>query len=177
LQALFAAGRFASLRRRAADLDDVLTRSPLAGLLDRLSPPASPPPRERLPATSGDAGTAPAATDVATAAAVAVAESTDELKSVRYFRDNWSKLSIERELAEAQPPENAGPLNSHLLVLRALERLQTVSPDYLHRFAPYAEALLWLEQADGLDGVPGGAGEGERRRKSERSAGNRAVRR
>lgn len=73
-----------------------------------------------------------------------------ELKSLRQFRSAWSKLGIEQQLSEAltQAPENAGPLNSHLLVLRALERMRGVSPDYLGRFMSYADALLWLEQVD-----------------------------
>jgi hypothetical protein len=78
-----------------------------------------------------------------------------ELKSLRYFRSTWSRLSAEQQLAQAlaQAPENAGPLNSHLLVLRALQLMQEVSPDYLQRFMSYADTLLWLEQVDDLSGA------------------------
>ncbi|MCP5268079.1 MAG: DUF2894 domain-containing protein [Zoogloeaceae bacterium] len=75
-----------------------------------------------------------------------------ELKSLHYFRDAWAKLSIEQHLAQAlaQAPENAGPLNSHRLVLSALERMRDVSPGYLAHFIGYAEGLLWLEQVEGV---------------------------
>jgi hypothetical protein len=78
------------------------------------------------------------------------AGTSTELKSVRYFRDTWSKLSVDQQLAQAlaQAPENAGPLNSHLLVLRAFERMRDLSPEYLNRFMSYVDALLWLDQAD-----------------------------
>jgi hypothetical protein len=74
----------------------------------------------------------------------------DELKSIRYFRSTWSKLSAERHLAALlkQGPENAGPLNSHSLVLRSLVLMRDLAPDYLARFLTYADALLWLEQVE-----------------------------
>lgn len=86
------------------------------------------------------------------------AETSTELKSVRYFRDTWSRLSVEQQLAQAlaQAPENAGPLNSHLLVLRALTRMRDLSPDYLNRFMSYVDALLWLDEADSAKAVAGG---------------------
>lgn len=72
-----------------------------------------------------------------------------ELKAVRNFRKTWSKLSVDKQLAQAigQVPENAGPLNSHLLVIRALTQMRDIAPDYLNRFMSYVDALLWLEQA------------------------------
>lgn len=73
-----------------------------------------------------------------------------ELKSLRYFRRSWSRLSLEQQLSRAlnQAPENAGPLNSHFLVLQSLIRMRDVAPAYLENFIAYAEALLWLEQAN-----------------------------
>lgn len=74
-----------------------------------------------------------------------------ELKSLKYFRRTWSKLSVEQQLARAfaQAPDNAGPLNSHFLVLRALGTIRDIAPEYLEQFIPYVEALLWLDEADG----------------------------
>ena len=74
-----------------------------------------------------------------------------ELKSIRNFRQTWSRLSVDRQLAQAmeQGPENAGPFNSHQLVLRALSLMRDVAPHYLNRFMSHADALLWLDQADG----------------------------
>lgn len=76
-----------------------------------------------------------------------------ELKSVRYFRNTWSKLSVDRQVAQAieQAPENAGPLNSQRLVLRSLALMREVSPDYLNRFVSYVDSLLWLDLAEQND--------------------------
>ena len=72
-----------------------------------------------------------------------------ELKSVAYFRDEWSKLSTEQQLMQtlAQAPENAGPMNSQHLVLRSLQVMRDIAPDYLHGFMSYIDALIWLEHA------------------------------
>lgn len=74
-----------------------------------------------------------------------------ELKALSCFRDTWSKLRVDQQFhqALADEPENAGPLNSHFLVLRALRLMRDISPAYLKHFMDYADALLWLEQADG----------------------------
>jgi hypothetical protein len=73
-----------------------------------------------------------------------------ELKSVRLFRNTWSKLSADKQLNQAleQAPKNAGPINSHMLVLRSLALMRELSPDYLNRFFSYADTLVRLEQAD-----------------------------
>lgn len=72
-----------------------------------------------------------------------------ELKAIRNFRNIWSKLSVDKQLRQAieQAPENAGPLNSHGLVLQSLATMRDISPDYLKRFMSYADSLLWLDQA------------------------------
>lgn len=72
-----------------------------------------------------------------------------ELKAIRNFRTTWSQLSVEKQLGQAieQAPENAGPLNSHMLVLRSLAMMRDISPDYLSRFMSYADTLLCLDQA------------------------------
>jgi len=140
------------------------TASPLAGLLAELAQhPALAAPVLHAPAlptaTAGTYGALPPADG-------------NELKALRYFRDDWARLSVERQLAEAlaNGPENAGPLNPHRLVLRMLERMHTLSPDYLTRFMSYVDALLWLEQAD-APAPPGEktAADGERKRKTERA--------
>lgn len=73
-----------------------------------------------------------------------------DLKALRQFRSSWAQLSVDRQLTQslAQVPENAGPLNSNLLVQRSFARLRELSPAYLARFMSYAEALLWLDDAD-----------------------------
>lgn len=73
-----------------------------------------------------------------------------ELKSVRQARSTWSRLSADKQLAQAleQAPQNAGPINSHMVVLRSLRLMREVSPDYLNRFLSYVDTLLCLEQTE-----------------------------
>ncbi len=73
-----------------------------------------------------------------------------ELKTIRNFRNTWSKLSVDKQVAQAleQAPRNAGPINSHMLVLRSLALMREVSPDYLNRFMTYADTLLRLDQGE-----------------------------
>ena len=77
-----------------------------------------------------------------------------ELKAATRFRKTWSRLGVERRLSEslAQAPGHAGPLNSHGLVLRSLQLMHGISPDYLSRFVAHVDALLWIEQAGGGSG-------------------------
>jgi hypothetical protein len=49
--------------------------------------------------------------------------------------------------AFAQAPKNAGPLNSHVVALRALTQMRDLSPDYLHRFLSYVDTLARLDQS------------------------------
>ncbi len=86
-----------------------------------------------------------------------------ELKSVAYFRDEWSKLSTEQQLTQtlAQAPENAGPMNSQHLVLRSLQVMRDIAPDYLHGFMSYIDALIWLEHAAPAKPAPARSSGGE----------------
>jgi hypothetical protein len=70
-------------------------------------------------------------------------------EALDYFRSTWARLAVAQQLSRslAEPPDNAGPLNSHLLVLRALRQMQAISPTYLNRYIAYVDALLWLDQA------------------------------
>jgi len=43
-------------------------------------------------------------------------------------------------------PKEAGPMNAHRLVSRAIAEMQTLSPEYLARFARYTDTLLTLER-------------------------------
>ena len=69
---------------------------------------------------------------------------------MRGFGEVWSRISAERQVVQAlrRGPENAGPLNSHMLILRALTLMRSLSPDYLRRFLAQMDTLLWLDQAN-----------------------------
>jgi hypothetical protein len=73
-----------------------------------------------------------------------------ELKTIRDFRNTWARLSVGKQVAQAleQAPKNAGPINSHMLVLRSLALMRDISPDYLNRFMSYADTLLCLDQGE-----------------------------
>ena len=101
-----------------------------------------------------------------------------ELKSVAIFRNEWSKLSTEQQLTQtlAQAPENAGPMNSQHLVLRSLERMRDIAPDYLQGFMSYIDTLIWLDHADPTR-PPAGRGAGNEREKKPRNTKSGATKR
>jgi hypothetical protein len=110
--------------------------------------------------------------------ATARSSQAQELKSVSYFRKEWSKLSSEQQLTQtlAQAPENAGPMNSQHLVLRSLQVMRDIAPDYLQGFMSYIDTLIWLENADPTKPAAGrsSSGKGENKtRTAKRGATNR----
>jgi hypothetical protein len=84
-------------------------------------------------------------------AAAAPGEPTHEheLASARRFRQAWQASRTVQQVEQAleRRPANAGPLNSHALVLQALALMRDLSPEYLRRFLGHVESLQWLEQA------------------------------
>ncbi|GAB4089577.1 DUF2894 domain-containing protein [Hydrogenophaga soli] len=116
---------------------------PLAQLLRELQPSGQP---------TGAAPAAQGLTKAAQAPAPLLAQddgaSLSELGSVRRFGEVWAKVSAQQQVDRAldRGPENAGPLNSHRLMLRALSLMRDLSPDYLRRFLSQVDTLLWLEQ-------------------------------
>ena len=81
-----------------------------------------------------------------------------DLRSTVRFRETWARISAETVVDQAthRAPENAGPLNAHNLVLRALGHMRDLSPDYLRRFMGHADSLMWLDQAYGQLKQPAG---------------------
>ena len=129
LQRLFAAGDFKGLQQFTATLNN-REQSPSLGALVRQLEQHSAENADVHP--EGNAGP------------------RSELKTIRNFRNTWSKLSVDKQVAQAleQAPKNAGPINSHMLVLRSLALMRDISPDYLNRFMSYAETLLCLDQGE-----------------------------
>lgn len=129
LQQLHAAGDFKGLQRMITSLRASEQCAALSALVRQLEqhPPANP----GMPL------------DVNTG-------SRPELKTIRNFRNTWSKLSADKQVAQAldQAPTNAGPINSHMLVLRSLALMRDISPDYLNRFISYADTLLSLDHGE-----------------------------
>ncbi len=135
--------------------DDSPDASPLAGLLDHIAQHAAP------------EGEVPSVGE----AVPGLLAAPRELKTLGYFRSTWSRLSADRRLTQslAAVPENAGPLNSHQLVHRALTLMRELSPEYLHRFMSHVDALLWLDRANASSASPAAeAPRAEGRKKSPR---------
>jgi hypothetical protein len=118
----------------------------------------TPPLRVREPKREAQAGTPLAqlnlhirATEAARAEAPLPGEThdPDELVNARAFRRAWARGRTLEQLEQAlvRKPANAGPLNSHALVLQMLSLMRDLSPEYLRRFVGTVETLQWLERA------------------------------
>lgn len=158
------AGDLGALRRLLARLEARGGGGPLAELLGYLR-------RHAAEATEAGGEGAVDAPDVPAAAPAG------ELKALRYFRSTWSRLSLDHQLSHAfaQAPENAGPLNSHYLVLQALKTMRDTGPAYLEQLVSYVDALLWLERAEsGRAPAQKAAARGERDKKRKPARGKPA---
>jgi hypothetical protein len=129
LQQLFGAGEFGGVQRYIQTMNTGQQQSSLGALVHHLETH-----------TGGNVDTH----------APQKAAARTELNAIRDFRNTWSKLSAQQQVAQAleQAPKNAGPINSHMLVLRSLALMRDISPDYLNQFVSYADTLLRLEQND-----------------------------
>ncbi|WP_291916380.1 DUF2894 domain-containing protein [Limnohabitans sp.] len=72
------------------------------------------------------------------------------------FRQQLGKISVQKQVTQAiaQAPQNAGPINSHMLVLRSLGLMRDLSPDYLNRFMGYVDTLLFLDAPQTVKATP-----------------------
>ncbi len=68
------------------------------------------------------------------------------MRSVQRFGRSWSRWASQERISRAlqQGPDNAGPLNSHRLAIRALAQAQEVSPGYAAHLMAQLEALHLL---------------------------------
>lgn len=75
---------------------------------------------------------------------------------VAQFRQQLGKISVQKQVTQAiaQAPQNAGPINSHMLVLRSLGLMRDLSPDYLNRFMGYVDTLLFLDAPQTVKATP-----------------------
>ncbi len=73
---------------------------------------------------------------------------SEEMPLLQEVREIWDGVRTASQLRQSLVPaqEDAGPLNSSVLVHRALTLMQATSPEYLQHFVAYAEALSWMEQ-------------------------------
>lgn len=130
-------------------LTDVQTRMANAPAAPVLAPGASPSPLALLLQEMTPPVNRPSAT-------AAVPQWSGESPRVRQFRKQLRRISVQKQVSQAiaQAPVNAGPINSHMLVLRALGVMRDISPDYLNRFMSHVDTLLCLDEAEKLKALP-----------------------
>lgn len=89
-----------------------------------------------------------------------------ELNAVRGFRESWLKRNFDKRVAQAisEGPENPGPLNPDMLIVKSLSAMRTLSPSYLYRYIAWLDTLLWLEKAG--ETLSNGSGDGAERRQT-----------
>jgi hypothetical protein len=121
--------------------------SPLAELLqDMLPDPADPAHKANLQGSD-----ASSATNALSRYGLKTAWRAESPR-IRQFRKQLRQISVQKQVSQAmaQAPQNAGPINSHMLVLRSLSLMRKASPDYLNRFMAYVDTLLWLDVAESV---------------------------
>jgi hypothetical protein len=79
-----------------------------------------------------------------------------ELPALEAFRSIWTKVRTDSQLRQSleQVPTDAGPLNSGMLVHRAIALMRAVSPGYLQHFVAYVDTLSGLEQLQHAGALP-----------------------
>jgi DUF2894 family protein len=124
LASLFEAGNFSAVKRLAR-------RQPIPGKENSFAALT-----ERLQAAADTDGKLPG--------------DSQELKSVRYFRDALQRQHADRLVSHGlrDAPEDAGPLNPQKLALQSLAIMRDISPAYLGHFVSYLDTLFWLEKVD-----------------------------
>lgn len=107
----------------------------------RRAPLAAPPTAER--------GAAPGQPGRRVVPGQVTAPAQPTVPELDYFRDTWERQQVSRHLTRslARPTDNAGPLNSHRLALRALDSMRQLSPAYTRQFVVYLDALNWMSRA------------------------------
>lgn len=119
--------------------------SPLSGLLDLLNqseqaavPVSRSAIEQRVLGDSGESGAGSPRSD----------DTPRPLKAMARVKSNQGAQALQARIHHAinSTPKEAGPMNGHRLVSRALTEMQRLSPAYLNRFARYTDTLLALER-------------------------------
>jgi hypothetical protein len=78
-----------------------------------------------------------------------------ESPKIQQFKKQLGQISVQKQVRQAiaQAPQNAGPINSHMLVLRSLGLMRDASPDYLNRFMAHVDTLLRLDESGSVKKV------------------------
>lgn len=139
------------IRYQKADQLPITTKSrhpsPLSELLDQISQSQSvqtTAPRSKLEQEifgmpEEHTGAAPSAS---------TPDTPQPLKAMARVKADQSIQALQQRLHHAieHAPRDAGPMNAHRLVSRAIAEMLKLSPEYLHRFANYTDTLMALEK-------------------------------
>ena len=63
------------------------------------------------------------------------------LQHAQWRRDVQASITLAMDTS----PEEPGPLNSHMLVMKAFNTLDENAPEYLQHWVSYLNDLIWLE--------------------------------
>jgi len=74
-------------------------------------------------------------------------DASQELRHVRIHQSTWRQLRVARSIADLHAPVagHLGPLNGQALATRALQQIQGLAPDYLHRLLTQIDVIAALE--------------------------------
>ena len=123
------------------------TPSPFSDLLDRLNQTPDTPSAEsrstleQLVFGTPEEGSAPTQY-------TATAERLQPLKAMTRVNAGRGEQALQDRIRHAieHAPKDAGPINAHRLVSRAIAEMQKLSPEYLSRFVNYTDTLMALER-------------------------------
>lgn len=135
------------LANQAAQPDEPRQSSPLAALLAVLNQaPEVPTTDSRSALEQLVFGTA--AEGSVAAHHPATTGTLQPLKAMARVQADHGAQALQDRIRHAieQTPKDAGPMNAHRLVSRAMAELQRLSPEYLNRFANYTDTLMALER-------------------------------
>lgn len=138
----------------AAAVARLPARGALAGLLEHMTPPA-------------------VVDDSAMSAAGLPSSAYPELPVLDEFRRIWTRVRTSSQLRQTleQMPADAGPLNSGVLVHRAIALMRALSPGYLQHFIAYVDTLSSLQgMRDGNASMGTDTPRGEVAKKAGRTA-------
>ncbi|RBW48633.1 DUF2894 domain-containing protein [Marinobacter sp. F3R11] len=70
------------------------------------------------------------------------------LKAMARAKADQSTHALQERIQQAieSTPKDAGPMNAHRLVSRAIAEMQKLSPEYLNHFVNYTDTLMVLEK-------------------------------
>ena len=121
--------------------------SPLSALLDRLNQTADTPATELRSALEQLVFGAPEEGSES-AQPGATAGTPRPLKAMSRVKTDRSVRALQDRIRHAieHAPKDAGPINAHRLVSRAIAEMQKLSPEYLDRFVNYTDTLMALEK-------------------------------